>query len=56
MEQVTGPTEFVADIDLDNEASQKLFRMLGFMSYGIDTPIFKDQKFLAEFEDRTSAS
>lgn len=51
VELVAGPTEFVAEIDSDNKASQRLFRRLGFVPAGVDTPIFKDPEFLTAFEE-----
>lgn len=51
VECVAGPTEFIAEIDSDNEVSQRLFRRQGFLPPGIDTPVFDDPVFLAALEE-----
>lgn len=51
VQRVAEPTAFVAKIDSDNTASQRLFRKLGFVPAGVDTPIFRDPEFLQRFEE-----
>lgn len=50
IELMAGPTDFIAEIEWDNEASQRLFRRLGFVPAGVDAPIFKNPDFLRSLE------
>ncbi len=52
VERVAGPRPFIAKIDARNVASQCLFRGLGFVPAGVDTPIFSDPKLLALIEEQ----
>lgn len=52
VERVVGPRAFIAEIDARNIASQCLFRGLGFVPAGVDTPLFSDPKLLALIEEQ----
>ena len=52
VECVAGLRSFIAKIDARNIASQCLFRGLGFVPAGVDTPIFSDPKLLALIEEQ----
>lgn len=49
--RVAGVTPFIAKIDPQNIGSQKMFRRLGFVPWGIDTHFINDPAILEGFEE-----